>query len=333
MTSRLLANLAVPALIAIALSGLADSADAQQKVIRVDFTFNWPAGLQARVVFRANRTQRSGKKEISRTVTGHYDLSTVAVDEGLKVQFRNFQIDPDNKTNTAGTTQVQQFMANIGAGLPDFVVDSQGRLIRLEGVTDLRRRTFEGFEELSKALEPALKKRLLKALNGLISDSRLKSTIQQFWQRDVSAWHGRSEPPGTVHRQDGTNSLPHIDGTAAPTRTIISFVDMRPCNENSTQKTCAYLTLESLMAVKDLNEEQQTKLRAAIPNAPTGLEFHAMRITNKFTLLTDPATLLPYQVTTFRDIALSFSHGEQQGSSSQIESRETTYAYKENRRR
>ena len=328
MTSRLPSGLTGPVMVALASFIAVDSATAQQDATKVNFTFNWPAGLVARVDFKANRTQRSGTKEISRNVTGNYELTTAAVAEGLKVQFGDFHVDPNLGESDSGVTKIQQFMTNIGAGLPDFVVDPQGRLIRLEGVTELRRRALSGFEDLSKDLAPALKERVKKAFNALISDSRLKSTIQQYWQRDVVAWHGRSESPGTVHRQDGTSPLPNVADTMAPTRTRISFVDMRPCREDETGNACAYVTVESVMAVKDLNEEQQTKLRAAIPNAPPSLNLHAMQISSTFTLLTEPATLLPHRVTTFRDITLSFSQGEQQGSSSQIESRETTYAYK-----
>ena len=90
---------------------------------------------------------------------------------------------------------------------------------------------------------------------------------------------------------------------------------------------CAYLTLNTIMTVEDLNEAQQKALLKAFAGAPAGLSVLSLQVHSRYMLLTELATLLPHHVRTQRQIVLSFRQGEQQGSTMQSDARTTRYTY------
>jgi hypothetical protein len=248
---------------------IAGSSIAQEKV---NFTFDWPAGLNATVEFNAKRTQSSGEREATRELVGSYAMRTTAVDGGLRVEFSDFKADAKIPTDTI-QGKIQQFMADLGANLPNFVVNETGALVRLEGVTELRRQAIATFDELSKELPAEVKPRVDQALNTLISDGRLKRSIQSYWQRDVAAWNGRSEAPGSSHSQQQNRPMPMLQNVTVPTQTTISFVELRPCKDGMAADSCALLEVKSAMQLTEFEEDLATRLRGAIPNAPADLKF------------------------------------------------------------
>lgn len=317
-----------PVLAAAGLLLTAMPTSAQVGQQKIDFNYNWPAGLQADVTFTANQSRRSGNRVVSQTIDGSYKMSTTNVDDGLKVQFDSFQAKSNSRAPSQEAQKVQAYMTEVGATISDFVVSKDGELVRLEGIGDRQKAAKAGLAELISGLPANVQPRITGSLETIVSDSNQKAAVNQFWRRDVSVWRGRSEPIGTIHQSDDVRPMPNVPDTSAPTTTLVSFVDLRACSPGALDKQCAYVTIDSVMALKDLSDAQRQKLRGAIPNAPADLKLESMTITSKFALLTDPATLVPYRVRTSRDIVVGFVRGEQRGTTTQSESRETRYAYR-----
>lgn len=294
----------------------------------VAFTFAWPAGLSADVRFSAKQARVMGKRQSSQIIDGTYTMQTAAVEDGLQVKFGAFDIKMPAADNPVSTA-VQHFMGTLGATIPNFVASSDAKLVRLDGITELRRNAIADFDALSDKLSPDGRKRLDKVMNGLLSNARLKGSIESYWQRDVGAWHGKVFTPGTFEVSTREQPVKMLQDAMFPMKESTGLVDMRPCSDGMAMDSCAMLEVKTDLRSGDLSPEAAEKLRGFLRNAPADVKFKSLRIRTLLSVLTEPKTLLPHSIKTSREMVVVLVSGDgSEINSKQKEVRETHYIYK-----
>ena len=290
------------------------------------FSFGWPADLSANVEFEASRTQVAGDRTANRSVAGTYQMSTARVSDGIRVSFDDFSVEPSKSQNET-QAKLQDFMASVGSFLPHFVVSPEGKLLRLEGVTELRRNAITAFDEVSIGLSDDLRARLDRTLNTLISDVRLKASIQSYWQRDVGAWMGRNFVLGKTISQERTQPIGMLQNAQLPMKTSITVQSLRPCQDGMAADSCAVVNVISELKSGRLTPELAARVRQAISGAPADFQLDSVDLTSSLDLVTEPSTLLPHKVVTERTLTIYHTYQDKKQQLEQIEKRETRYQY------
>lgn len=289
MRAARLFSLAVAA-IALAAAPLRAQAPAADSVL---LRFAWPVGTEARVAY-TQVIEREGDSDrpIRVEIEGEYTLHVHQHPQGLLIEhldplaIRLQASPPFDPTDPRGA-----IYSRLGTPTPHYVVSPEGRLLGVDGVPALAAAITAIFAPGSAqagALDPLLRE--------LLNEPLLAGTARERWNALVGMWLDASLKVGEVSGAEAEEANPLLPSVVLPYVYEFRLVGTEPCGASgpAAAKRCARLQMLSL---PDPAQLAQVMSKALVDMGFPNLSFDGLAQHSQVTLLTDPETLLPYEVT------------------------------------
>ena len=257
----------------------------------VALVFAWPVGTEARVEYTQITERQGDTPEPSRleiegelTLHVHQHPSGGLVIEHLEPLATRVQASPP----LAAADPRRVVLSRMGTPTPHTIVSTDGRMLGIDGVPALAAaiRDIVGPETPQPALDALLRE--------LLAERLLVRTARERWNAQVGMWLGTSMKVGEVGAAESEEANPLMPSVVLPYVYEFRLIGMEPCGEGATARTCARLEMFSL---PDPVQLEQVMDKALVDMGFPTLSFDGLAQHSQVTLLTDPATLLPFELT------------------------------------
>ncbi|MFN2566492.1 MAG: hypothetical protein ABR499_15960, partial [Gemmatimonadaceae bacterium] len=156
------------------------------------------------------------------------------------------------------------------------------------------------------------------------------ANVAQDWNAAVATWAGADWVIGEVYVAAVEEPIPVMPDLKMPMRYEFSAAERVPCTETEQRRACVRLEMYSepdSAALRRFVGDIMTRVGAPEKDILKSLE--NMRTEGTVTVIADPKTLLPYQVTRVKrvEVRTSESGQEKGGVSSRVDTRTAWYSY------
>ncbi len=289
----------------------------------VSLRFEWPQDLRADVEFAEVRERVTGERHERSETSGRYSLSTRRVADGLLVRIEALRTDTE-----AGGERVQAIVDRLSNALPDYVVDGNGALLRVQGTERLLATLRATVDEAVSEQPEALREQVGRALRAALSAEHLEANLRSQWSRDVGAWSGLSLEPGRQYEGDARVPVPMLSGQAVTARVRYRMAEQIACPPPAASRTCVVLEMRTFVAREQTAAVVERLAERLSARSGRAVEVDALELDNRLRLTTETDTLLPHSVEVERRTAIEIgTDGGPRAQMSQSETRRTTYRY------
>lgn len=302
----------------------------------VPLVFDWAVGTAARIeVTKSQVRSENGAVSDSTVSAVAYTMQVGPHPDGLLIKHSDVEIGKLLGT-AAGAAMADADMnqlvsANVGTLLPDFVVNTDGALVALDDVDTL----VEAYRELilaatdsDTAADPEAEARAEAFLDGFLSPQTLTAITANEWNVAVGGWAGAEMEVGGVFEVPTEGSFPLIPGATIPMVSTYSAPERVPCTKGDAVARCIVLKLVSRYdqdAIVSVLEEFAAGLA---PDDAVTPRFGDFQSETGARIVTDPATLLPYRVETYKDFVVTISApAEEAGTFTRQDRKVAVYSY------
>lgn len=293
----------------------------------VELRFEWPNGLDARVAFDAVRERTGPGRSFQRRLSGNYRLTSARVQAGLLIRIQDMQLDLDSLPTAVRGSPVQRMLLQATSAFPDYLVNDQGQIVRVDGVAALQRRLRAGIEELMGNVASELKPRIDRVLAQSTSKEQLESRVREYWNRDVGMWVGARLAPGKVYESRSVTRIPLLDDAQVPLKVQIRLNGRVPCVPQGAPRACVELQMDSSPEPAGVQEALRAFLETMAGRVPGSFKLENIQVDTRVKIVTQPDTLLPQRVESVRKTQISASQDGVAQGSSQTDRRSTQYHY------
>ena len=302
----------------------------------VPLVFDWPVGTVAHVeVLKEEVRARDGETTDSTVSAVTYEMRVEAHPDGLVVAHSDVEIGAiegaDAGANLAEPRMNELANATVGALLPDFVVNTDGALIALDDVESLIARYREfllAAAEADGAVDPDVQARTDEFLAGFLSPQVLTMMTASEWNAHVGGWAGAEMEVGAVYEVPSEGSVPIVPGATIPMTTTYTLTERVPCMKGEAGARCVALKFVSGYDEAALERILTEFVSGLAPDDEETPRFGDFRSETGARVVADPATLLPYRVETYKDIAVTVTAPEDEaGAFTRHDRKVTTYTY------
>lgn len=284
MRARILPTWFAVTLLAAPLAGQSPAGDS------VALTFAWPVGTEARIEYTHVTERQGDSPEPSRLeIDGELTLHVHPHAAGLLIE----HLEPlatrvQSSPPLAGADPRRVVLSRMGTPTPHTIVSTDGRMLGIDGVPALAAaiRDIVGPQTPQPALDGLLRE--------LLAEPLLVGTARERWNAQVGMWLGTSMKVGEVGAAESEEANPLMPSVILPYVYEFRLVGMEPCGAGATARTCARLEMFSL---PDPAQLEQVMDKALVDMGFSTLSFDGLAQHSQVTLLTDPATLLPFELT------------------------------------
>ncbi|MSR36150.1 MAG: hypothetical protein EXR95_05820 [Gemmatimonadetes bacterium] len=254
----------------------------------VTFRFAWPVGTDARVRYTELHERRgdggpSTRVEIEGELSMHvHEHRRGLVIEHLDPLVGRFQSSPP----LAADDPHRIVYARLGTPTPHYVVSPEGALLAVDGAPALG-------AAIESLVGPAAAEPLAREL---LNPALLLGSARERWNALVGMWVGTSLRVGEPVGAEAEETNPLLPSVVLPHVYQFQLVGMEPCGDAppASARMCARL---EMMSLPDPTQLEQTMNKALVDLGLPNLAFDGLAQHTQVSLLTDPATLMPYQLT------------------------------------
>lgn len=312
----------------VAMAPIAHAANLAKAIDSVRLTFQWPDNLKGEVSYSIKQLKTVGNHTQEFGASGSYSLETLRVNDGLLVRIGNPKIQTTEIGVPPGLrADIQKFFLRSAVAPPDFVVAGSGQLVRLEGVDGYRRKTESGVRELLGRYPNQGHQRIAQAVMDLMSETRLRATVEDNWKRDVADWSAAQFNRGDVYEMRRNTRLPVLGDTEVPVVSTARFVDRVPCGGDALLKRCVRLQMRAIVDSKALARSRQSYVERISRSGLDKSLVKDLRSTLTVWLVTEPDTLIPHRMRSRKETAIVTVTGGLEQASQGVEEIEMAYKY------
>ncbi len=261
--------------------GAASAADS------VVFRFAWPIGIEAQVQYthiidRQGDTDQPTHIEIE----GEYAMHVHEHDLGILIE----HLDPvsvryRSSPTLPPTDQRRILYSTMGVPIADWVVSKEGAFVQIQGL-----------QALTAAVADAVQKQAPLAdvdmvIGQLANQDQLFNTAQERWRNMVTDWIGAALREGEIGGGQGSEANPVIPDLQVAYVYEFKLNGMEACAAPG--GTCARVEISQFYDPVALNKTMNDALTQM---GMAGISFDGLAQESRVILLTDPTTLLPYQM-------------------------------------
>jgi hypothetical protein len=314
-------TLSAAATLALALATLAAPSTAQagaRKPEVVALRFAWPEKLESKVTYRSTRT-RTGQP--ARTSLSRFEQLATREGDGWRLTVRDVALEGDLPVPPGADVTPADFVAATEAIVQ--VVTAEGELSRIEGTEAVR-------ALLAKTLEAAKvpKEQLDRALD--LGEGAMRAESQETWNLAVGFWIGADLELGERYGLENEAEIPLLPGTTARYQVEFGVARKVPCAAGEKALRCVEIGLRSVPdpeVLPRVTTALVSRLAGPEPKIPEGA-IEEVAIENELTLVTDPATLVPYRLVWTKAVRVTAQdEGGKAKTLEQLDRREYEYRY------
>lgn len=260
----------------------------------VALRFDWPVGLAAQVTMTGTRV-RTGSRADSTAATIRYGLAVEADPRGRRILHRTLEIESGADVVTAEASAAL-------AGLqPDYVVSDAGALVDLADAEATIARYHAVFAPMLDEVE-AENPQAASQIGAMLSPEMLLMSVSQMWEPVVGFWVGADLDIGAWYEIESEGSVPIFPDAMIPMTTEFAAAERVACMEAETEAQCVRLIFETYP-----DEAAVAALVASFfetVGATDTPRFEHFEVITGGEVITDPTTLRPYTVTTYKEVAV-----------------------------
>jgi hypothetical protein len=232
-----------------------------------------------------------------------YRIDVEEAEDGRLIRHGDIRAeDPDDGRVYPLDELPEPLASQLTALFPSYVVDDEGRLVRLEGIEHLIEGAQQRLESRLSELPPdSAEARALAA--GTLSEEHLLTAVREHWQQLAGAWSGVSLMVGEAYQREERLVIPR-SALRIPSTVEFALGQRIPCNEEMTAADCVEIEVRSRPvpeALAQVEKAMRERSRAATPGSL--VELGNLEIEESSYLVTEPSTLIPHYLettTTFR---------------------------------
>lgn len=287
---------AVRCLVALALAGVAPAGaqSAQEPTSdSVALRFAWPIGVEGRITYIQIMEREGESDQPTRLeIEGEYTLHVHEHPQGLVIEHLEPLVTRFQSSPPLSADDPRGLIYSImGPPTPYYVVSREGVLLGVDGI-----------EALTTSVADILQARLGPSsdggavMNTLLNPNQMVGVARERWNDLVGMWRDvslRVGEPGTIESEDVNPLIPSV---VVPYMTELTLVGMEPCDgaPETGRPVCAHLEMVAVPNPVEMNRVISNALAdMGFPN----LSFEGLAELSRVTLLTEPATLLPRELT------------------------------------
>lgn len=323
-------RLALPVLL---LLFAASAADAQRRPDSVSLRFKWPTGTTAQVEQEWIRVTSSPERRDSITIRSRYRLRVLDHADGQLVSADSFVLSGTSGLPTlkGQASDVQRLATHVGSFQPSYIVSREGEFRRVENVARMK-------QLLDSLIAPLLQEMKLKdapaelqaIMRNATSEQSMAGSAAQEWDAVVGTWAGADWVIGQAYESMVQEPVPIMADLKIPMRYEFGAAERVPCTAAAGGTSCVRLEMYSepdTAALRGVMADMMKRLGAAEKDLLTSLQ--NVRTTNQVTLITEPQTLRPYELTRVRRVDVRVAPGgkEKPGTTTRVDIRTARYRY------
>lgn len=242
--------------------------------------FNWsPATAEVVYTIDGSRQQPFGKLQFQRTV--HYDAEIVRTEDAVELRRSGWEVQEQSTVpESVGGLEIQAWVDDLQARVPVLRLEPDGDYAGIDGGDALRQEAATDFD--GAKLDPGLR----QALDAMMGDASLGAMAADWWAFTGALWRKQSDQPGSSFQHTNRAPIPALGGELD---LVVKFEVVGPA-ECAAESGCI-----ELRATSEPNAEQLAALLGAM-----GQEAGILQ--QSFTLITEPHTLRPHQLTIGRTL-------------------------------
>ncbi len=294
----------------------------------VKLSFAWPKNLAGTAKFSAKKTRGAqGHRQVI-AVRGSYGFTAKPVADGQLISFGKTQVDVQVDPPVAGIQgKLQQFMLGAANRRPSYVVDGQGKYLRLEGMERYRRDLRQGYGELLGEMPDETKQRVQTMIEGVLSDQQLEARMAQSWNRDVGSWAGAEFERGKAYEREYSNPVPMLGNTAVPMKATYRYLGPVKCGKAASTGRCAHLEIRTSVDSDKVAQALEAFIKRMAGQGAGEFRIEKFQVDTTVRLVTEPDTLVPHRLEQQKASAIVISRGGQSRTTRQVEEMAYEYTY------
>jgi len=265
----------------------------------VALRFDWPVGLAAFVQTERSTLTTGAEGPRSTTVRMSYRIDVEEAQDGRLLRYRDMRAEDPKDGRIYPFDELPEPLASqLIALFPSYVVNGEGRLLRLEGVEPLleeARRKLES--QLAKLPPESVEARSLGAAG--VSEEHLLAAAREHWEQLAGGWAGASLAVGETYRRQGRLVVPSLGGLRIRSTVEFGVGEWIPCGEEMTAADCVEIEVHSRPVPEALSQLEKAMREGWRPATPSSLgALENLEIEESSYLVTEPSTLIPHYLET-----------------------------------
>ena len=297
---------------------------------RIELVFDWPGQAESQFTYQSKRTKRGVATEIN--MSGATRMKALSEDELLdSTQVNDFQHASSEK-NEAKSNYLQNLMQKLTSGIPDYVVNYDGELVRFDNLDAYYARVEQGLMEGLPGNEEAQQK-VKQLMRSLISEETLAQSLQDEWNTLVGNWVGSSFANGETYSYPAQYQAAALGDVVFPMTITQRLLGRVPCQPADKEKKCVKLEQKSQVSDSSFTKAMHDfvnhtiKRMAGDKAAEANLSVDRAHVVKTVTLVTDPETLLPHELQTSKITTVVITEKGRTESTEDVEHSTTRYVY------
>ena len=254
--------------------------------------YAWPDGLSAIVeVTRTREREAEGTRELTES-RARFRMTVEPHPEGKRVRHDAFELPGAAPDRAPG-----QLQFDLRSFFPSFLVTDRGAFGNVEplGATRL---------ELLRILRglPVENTEAERLLQPIVSRPRMLAASADHWRTLVWLWRDQGFEPGGVYDFEDAQVLPLFGGLPMPAVFHTALRRRTSCEPGGSTLDCVELEMTS-----EPTPDGEASMRAQLAARPDarveGRPVRSARLETGLLLVTEPASLIPHQLTTLRIVS------------------------------
>lgn len=293
----------------------------------VQLRFAWPTGLNGSATYQSTERVSSGTDEKRQTVTGTSTFTVKAAGDELIIHQQSPSVTVQS-SDPEKTATLQKLYEALGKVPVAFVVGRDGVYRRLDGLKEMRVAMLteleKGFRETLREMPAAERQRMIDTLAGAVSAEQLEAMFVAQWNREVAQWIDADLEQGEWYELEFSSRVPMFNNAEIPMTAWFRYAGKTRCNTADKKLSCVILEMESTADPETIRQEVSDFV-SKLAGTPLPIAFDNMQSTTSLRIVTEPATLLPYEVSFTETSSVTVSAEGQ--SQETMKTRETIYRY------
>ncbi len=285
--------------------------------------FDWKPGLKAVIDYEITKSRKSGNTLNDTRMKMKSELAIEAHPQGLQINEKiiEYAIDGDK-----GSSVEQEFslklMNKLAQFTPSYIVSPTGQLLSITQLNVMKEVLRHELNEVFKESPPDIQQQLNYVFDKLLTEEMFFAQIQADWKLRISQWLGAQLEKGRAYENSAAIPVAMLGNIEIPVTVVFLYLGRVPCTAKDTGLGCVELEMKSSLDAEGMTAAISRFFTMMGQTMP---ENFAFKIDEKVTLVTEPQTLRPHQITTIKMTRTPV--GGQYSTIEEIETKKEIYTY------
>lgn len=298
---------------------------------RIALAFDWPAQAESRFSHQRRHSKRGEIFEIQTSGTtairprGENQLL-------ISTQVLDFSMTPNDKDKDQDR-YMQNVLQQAMTQIPDYVVGTDGSFVGIENMGAYYARIEQALLGGLPGASTETQAQAKKYLDRVISEAGLSLSMQDGWNNHVANWAGGSYAVGETYAYDSQYQASALGDKQFPMTITQQLTGRVPCHKDDSLTRCVRLVQISRVSDPGFNHAMnqfvnKTMKDFAGENADkVNVSVDSTEVLKTITMVAEPGTLLPHEVTTSDLTTTVFSENGRAETSKDVNESVTRYTY------